>query len=362
VRFSQIQKVRNLSVLLLNSLGSGSISGLSRNTQILRAYPTPRQTRQQRLESQSRRGITETVRRSIEECSLRDVTVCIAAKSNSLGAIVAVSDMMFSNDERSIEGASAKFASLVPGQWFCWFAGDPTVFAELRRRTCQKFEEAQTANLPDLLTAIEEAYTDTLKHRVERQVLSVCGLKYDEFFSTGIERLGEMIFQQLFQEIRFVDLGTELLIAGFDDDKTPHLFNFDKFGICTLHDVEAFHAIGSGANAALGWLHANDKFRYEDDVVHIAHRLVEAKFCAETSRAVGSRTVIAVMFSDGIVTGAPLFAESVRKTWDAGRNQEPRREVLEAIDSALQEYLRIQNTPKQLLSPPDPQQKEDPAS
>ena len=346
---------------MLNSLGSGSNSGLSRNTQISRAHGAP-DVRTGRLNSQGISFTKRVVREALQECGrLRDVTVCIAAKSSALGAIVAVSDMMFSNDERSIEGASAKFASLLPTQWFCWFAGDPTVFAELRRLTCQRLDEAETANLADLLRAVEEAYTEAFKHRVERGVLSVCGLSFDEFFSTGIERLGEVTFQQLFQEIRLADLATELLVAGFDDDKTPHLFSADRFGVCTLHDVESFHAIGSGANAALGWLHANDKFRYEDDVIHVAHRLVEAKFCAETSRAVGHKTVIAVMFNDGTITGAPLFADIVRKNWEGERNQEPSHEVLGAIDTTLQEFLKIQNTPKQLLGPFDPPQIKDPA-
>jgi hypothetical protein len=113
-----------------------------------------------------------------------------------------------------------------------------------------------------------------------------------------------------------------------------------------MHDDTGFHAIGSGATAALAWLQTNDDFRDARYVVPIAHRLIEAKYCAETSGYVGKKRfdIVAIVPAKdgGEVIGSmfPISIKSeplqlVREAWERSRNQKPEPGVLKAIYDSM---------------------------
>jgi hypothetical protein len=214
-------------------------------------------------------------------------------------------------------------------------ADDVSAFPEVLRPIREKLQGG-AANFEDVVSAVTAAYRLARKARFERVILNDCLMTHEEFLQHGLERLGEAIFTRKLYEMDQMGLGMQLLIAGFDDASVPHIMSCDSFGRVTLHDALSFHAIGAGDFAALGSLHRNDKFRFSGDIEHIAHRLMEAKYCAETCTAVGKqRTIVVAFFSDGKIRFTFSDIDAVRDAWEWQRQQEPEGEVLEAITSAL---------------------------
>jgi len=219
---------------------------------------------------------------------------------------------------------------------------------------------------PQAMMVVEHAYDAALEHCVERQILAPLGFTRRQFLDEGLTKLGESLFREVTAEIRAVNLGTELLVFGFDEQKQPHIFSTDFTGRCTLQDAVGFHAIGAGSWAALGWLFTNQRFVYAARLAEIAYRLCEAKFAAETARSVGADTALMVMFGDGgasamYIHGGPsrTSASVIRDAWDARRNQAIPPTVTAEIDRTLQEAST--HGPRLLSLPPsDRKQKANP--
>lgn len=63
------------------------------------------------------------------------MTVCLAAYSQFRNVIVAVSDMMLSSDELSVDGVHFKSAALTKSaSWWALYSGLPEEFTALSRR------------------------------------------------------------------------------------------------------------------------------------------------------------------------------------------------------------------------------------
>jgi hypothetical protein len=218
------------------------------------------------------------------------VTVCIAAISNLGDFVVTLSDTMFANEERSVDSGRSKVAFL-HDRWICMYAGDPSAFREVHPSISRGLD-GTPSNVADVVAAVKSGYTKARMRRAESLVLHDCMMTYEDFLERGRSKLGDKVFERKLKEIGELQMGLDLLIAGLDDGPSDaHILSADPYGICTSHDDMGFHAIGSGAVAALAWLHVNDDFRNEGYVVPIAHRLLEAKYCAETSGFVGKKSM-----------------------------------------------------------------------
>jgi hypothetical protein len=266
--------------------------------------------------------------------TIRDsMTVCIAATSPSLGAVVAVVDTMFSSDERSVESGPLKF-EILRGRWICMFAGDLTAFRSVMQLMRDQLATSPL-NVADIVNAAKSAYDECRKRRFECEVLHGCLMTHDEFMTSGLDQLGERVFAEKLYAMEHLGLGLHLLLTGFDDSKNSHIISVNDFGVSTLRDDLSFHAIGTGDFAALGSLHRNDDFRFEKDIVRVAHRLMEAKYCAETSGAVGKKAFIIGLLDNGECFFSVRDVQAVRDAWERHRRQEPERDVLEAIDNEI---------------------------
>jgi 20S proteasome alpha/beta subunit len=295
------------------------------------------------------------------------MTVCIAARSSIGEFVVTISDTMFSSDERSVDSGGQK-VKILNERWVFMYAGDPTAFHEVYRLIVSRLEPG-VSNDANVQAAVESAYSELLARRIDRYLDRTCGMTGEEFRQNGHRRMPKATYERELAEISQMDIGVELLIAGMnEDDAETHIISADVTGNCTLHDDIGFFAIGSGAWAALAWLHTNDDFRDSHYVVPIAHRLIEAKFCAETSVNVGSKRfhIVAIVPTaegcEAIGSNSPIATASesiplAREAWKRRRNQPPEPEVLEAIYKSMSDYSTSRYLRRRRVDPP---QTEDP--
>jgi hypothetical protein len=268
------------------------------------------------------------------------MTVCIAAMSSIVGAVVTVTDFMLSDDISSVESRQIKMETLA-NTWHCLYSGDPSLFAELSGHIERELRAAtEIPSCGDVVLAVERAYETSLEHRIERRVLAPFGMTRSEFMQNGLTRFDDETFRRIIGQMEdrshFLP-GTELLISGFDSKGKPHIISADVYGDCTIRDGVGFHAIGAGSLAALGWLLTNSRFRFSKSIAEIGYRLCEAKFIAEMAPGVGRYSLLAAFFPDG--TGAHLLmidpSDPVRKAWEARRNRKGAPSAIKKIHSAF---------------------------
>jgi len=219
------------------------------------------------------------------------VTVCIAAICPSVDRIILVSDGLVSNEWTSTEG-SPKFHS-IGHRWVIMVATHNLwQFPALMRRV----ETILGPRLsPEAITeSCEQAYAEELEKHINQTILLPLGVTRDGVVEHGLTWFGEQYHAALLAEIRAATLGTELLIAGFDDGGGSHLFTLQNGAISDLTEAR-YAAIGSGAYNARGVLDPIANFVYGDDLSELLYRMLAAKFAAESTPTVGSVTFLQVI-------------------------------------------------------------------
>src|ERR1019366_2367440 len=95
------------------------------------------------------------------------MTVCIAAKSDGLGVIVTVSDMMLADDVGAMDVADIKTAELLwsdsrgsRSRWFCLYSGKPAIFDDLSNHIKEALAAAPDRewSSSELMREVENAY------------------------------------------------------------------------------------------------------------------------------------------------------------------------------------------------------------
>lgn len=217
------------------------------------------------------------------------MTVCIAAIPQFTDSIVLTSDQLLSSDVASVDGAM-KVAALVPGtEWYVMFAGDPARFLSLMDRLRGVLGDKRTTRLSlgTLTAAFEQAYALELLKFVETEILLPYGLSRDDFIQKGKAWLGDR-FNYLFDQISDASLDLEIMVAGLDAEAKTRLFSVSPRG-AIVRVILPYHAIGSGAFAALGTLYHLSSFPTHD-LSETVYRTCAAKFAAENVPSVGLST------------------------------------------------------------------------
>lgn len=175
------------------------------------------------------------------------MTLCIAAaaEENGFPRIILASDL---RGETEFAGAENTFKMtwLTKG-WSVLFAGNVASAREL-------IQTYYTA-LDDVMLDEANVYAE-LKRPAELQKRALCehyvqmrlGIPYSDFLDHGKDSLSEATFQQTEFEIRELDLGCDLIAAGFPASKfppVPHIFTITSDGTVCRRDN--FAAIGTGS-------------------------------------------------------------------------------------------------------------------
>jgi len=128
----------------------------------------------------------------------------------------------------------------------------------------------------------------------ETKYLSSRGWTMDEFRKTGLQLLGQIPFDDLDRSIQNAALSLDMMVAGFDGSGTGHIFSVVEPGLHSRHDVNGFHAIGSGSVGAyymLLWRELKVQMPLET-ALYLSQ---EAKIFGEQAGGVGFESDIYIM-------------------------------------------------------------------
>jgi 20S proteasome alpha/beta subunit len=246
------------------------------------------------------------------------MTLCIAGiwgRAGGRAAIVTVSDMEMSEEGVSLDLAATKLTLLDDNRWLCMYCGDPCEFEEIMDYVRRGMASSDPGTVSDVIAIVESAYRTAIERR------------------TGIAKsTGD---RERLKKIEASGTGTELLIGGFDDTGTPHLFASSTFGKCTLFDGYRFHAIGTGAWLASPLLFLRSGLRYRTDISRFAYGLCEAKFFAEAADGVGKETMVKVLYHDGTSAGTILHTGQQRAAWERVRDPEITDDAVGELEATL---------------------------
>jgi len=223
---------------------------------------------------------------------------------------------MLSLDWASTDTQTIKLGPLCSsGRWVAMFSGNPTVDAHVTKAASESINSAGKETSADIVSAMEKAFRDELKRKIEGELLSPYGLDRDTFLREGFADLGEQQFNRLASEIASVRLKTSFLIVGYEPDNlAPKLISIADPGIHEYHNGLGFCAIGAGWVQALGSLYNTYKPDLSRD--DLIYRICEAKFLSESALGVGRRTVVLTIAPDGSHKGLyPEFVEPIREIW-----------------------------------------------
>lgn len=231
------------------------------------------------------------------------MTVCVAAVSRKLGIIVGIKRHEApAGDWNSANVATMKtFPFRLAKRWLGMYAGWPSEVEALRRidATLAKRDSNDEPACPEMIAAVEHAYTATRAHRIEATILSTFGMTHQEFMTQGRKRFGDEFFRELAREAQRVVLNTSLLVFGFDPDGKEHIFaSSEGDGVCMSYDQIGFYAIGSGDWAATAVLYATQDCRHEENENEAVYRVCEAQFAARAASGVGSIATVSVLHKD----------------------------------------------------------------
>lgn len=224
------------------------------------------------------------------------MTVCIAVTPTFTSTIILVSDQLLSSDVASVDGTVLKLGKISPAlPWYVMFAGDATKFESLLHLVREELIDVESPRreVVEIAAAFEKACERMLRHTIESEILSPFGIGRDDFVQKGREWFGEARFQEFVDQIARTDLGIELLIAGLDGWARTHLLSVSPRGAIAPSPLP-YHAIGSGAFAALGTLYQLSFFP-TPDIEETTYRACVAKFSAENVPTVGDATYALVV-------------------------------------------------------------------
>ena len=242
------------------------------------------------------------------------MTVCIAVLPRFTDKIVLVSDQLLSADIGSVDGAM-KVTTVAPGsEWYVMFAGEAARFQLLMARVRALLGDVRNVRLTvgTVMAAFEQAYALELRKLIESEILLPYGLDRDDFIAHGKELLGDHFFQ-LMDQISGASLGVELIVAGLDALAQTQLFSMTVRG-AIVPEVLPYHAIGSGAFAALGTLYQLSYFPTHD-LSETVYRACGAKFAAENAPGVGQSTYALVIAPLSGLWTLVTNIEEVRELW-----------------------------------------------
>ncbi len=230
----------------------------------------------------------------------KPVTVCIAIGCDCyLGdeippKIVLVMDRLLSWDISSVETAIK--GSSLGTRWHAMFAANdaspvPLVIGRAVTIIREANEESDTA----VMNAVETAYQEIRRERIEKEILGTYKLSIDEFLKRG-KQFPESIRIKLHNAMEGYDLGCTFLVCGFDSDsaKSATIFSVYNPGLAYPRIKPTFSAIGAGYVNALTYLERQQQFDRLSLSVSL-YNGIAAKSLAESATGVGKQTLAGIV-------------------------------------------------------------------
>jgi hypothetical protein len=246
----------------------------------------------------------------------KPMTVCIAALADVGKSLVLVCDRMITSGSDFIGDAIA--SKLFPlsdrYQWWAMISGEDITrvvpVLELAVEKLVALPQPQNT-CREVERAVVSAYQEIRLQKCEDEVLSPIGMTLEEFKNLDPRD------PYLSDDMRRVDLGCQILVAGFDFAGDGNIFAIENPGSPQNLNPIGFGSIGSGSHRALGMFY-HHSVNYEMDLPTVLYHALEAKFMAESALGVGKHTTVKVIRSgvhDLYDSTGPLT--TIREAWEA---------------------------------------------
>jgi hypothetical protein len=290
------------------------------------------------------------------------VTVCIAAFADSGNSIVTATDRKVAFRSSSADKAVFK-GNAFAGSYMLLVAGNDAARAEnviskSWGRVLADIEdnpEEKHIKDPDYLAEILHQECNQERDRIiEASVLKKRGYTWKLFREQGKGLCTDAVYYDLESEIADVDLSLDLLLAGYDHNKTPHLRFLNWKTPPENYDSLGFFAIGRGAHAAISSLaHAVEylSFTRHNILGDVLYHTLAAKFMAESAHDVGRDTFAVVIKPDSRLLSTHVLGgdEYIRDVWTKkGAPRLPRGigEAIQHIIGTPEEFLTLEGLTK----------------
>jgi hypothetical protein len=234
------------------------------------------------------------------------VTLCIAAACHDDGipAIAMCTDWKATTPL----GTSQTFDKLrwiKKPKWVALMAGSGPRGLELVRLYKLHLQDKNITE-ENVLEVLKEPVHKQLLDRKDEYVRSTLGISYDELRKSGRNQLPESVLIEEYINLRRIDLGASLILAGFVDQTQrrgnpypkPLICRVDKSGEITVQDH--FAAIGDGKFVAVPSL-LRREYDSERAMMTAVYELYEAKTLSEIISTVGENTSVDVLKPDGSI-------------------------------------------------------------
>jgi hypothetical protein len=194
------------------------------------------------------------------------------------------------------------------------------------------------------MNACTKGFIEENKRLAEERVLAQYGMTVEDFVKSR-ESVGDLLYERIWGEISRIKLGCELLVGGFDNSGSSHIFvvsnpTDDNPSFVTDRDFPGFAAIGTGsylADSALYGMDHNSALGLKATI----YNLTTAKFLSESASDVGEETYLYIFGKDGEeIELTPLVEGELRKQWVRRGKPEIPKEAMDTITDALPEPFR----------------------
>jgi len=210
----------------------------------------------------------------------------------------------------------AKFTQ-VHHDWFGMFAGGIEETNLMLKEVNRSLSDLKAVPFEKAVDHCRLAYSKVRKRLVETQILPEFDIStYQQF--KRLKRKDEALYLKIQDKISSAEENWNLLFAGFDGLRTPHLFVISGPGNVQYCDSQKYAAIGSGAFAALVWL-SFCGYGSRRPLGELLFGAMSAKFFAERAQDVGEMTVVSTVRSDmyGLLHFNQEEIAKVRAAWNA---------------------------------------------
>jgi hypothetical protein len=257
--------------------------------------------------------------------------------------IVTVSDTKLTTGFYSSDMATLKLRHLTK-RWKCLISGKFAQHRPLLDRIRSLLAKPDAASYADMAKACTDAFIGENKRLAEESILAQYGMTMEDFIKSR-DSLGDALYERLWGEIGRIKLGCDLLVCGFDNAKSAHIFiasnpSDDNPSFVTDCDFPGFAAIGTGSYLAESVLHGagqNSVNRLSLTIYNTA----TAKFLSESATDVGEQTYIYVFDESGNpVDLDENLDSSLRDTWLRYGQPKTSEEMYVQIREALPKNLQ----------------------
>jgi hypothetical protein len=181
------------------------------------------------------------------------------------------------------------------------FAGGDSGYVPKIIRYCSADAEETANTIEDVSNLVCSAYNKVRTDEIYRRYVQALGFaSIAEFVEKG-STLNDSIVRRVMDQIEKFDLGVELLIYGFDENKAACIFEVLNPGRAVSRRSPGYWAVGSGFHMALSTLNSHNGPSIHSlfgDKEQLVCRMLEAKFAAEFSTGVGKATCVSIHYRD----------------------------------------------------------------